>query len=120
MIEEAYTCALVPQEVQALEERRAHKHAVRAAHLCREDVVREALHARRQATQLLRVLSAECLATCIMMLFGQGVCAQMMFSKAVVPHCAEAAAGSYLAVNFGWGAGDFRCRVPDRPNLCVL
>jgi len=61
--------------------------------------------------ELLRTISAETLCTYVMMLFGQGVCAQNLFSQASScagnPSGAVSGAGSYLAINLGWGAGVF-------------
>jgi len=59
-----------------------------------------------------RIMLAEFLSTYVMMLFGQGVCAQKTFSEAAScvaqgTHTGDSAAGSYLAINLGWGAGVF-------------
>lgn len=60
---------------------------------------------REERPSLRRMVLAEALGTLLMILFGQGVCAQTAFSK--VPDCAQSSAGSYLAINLAWGLAVF-------------
>jgi MIP family channel proteins len=52
-----------------------------------------------------RVFAAECLGSFVMILFGNGVCAQKMVSSAHVGDCSFSDAGSFLTINWAWGIG---------------